>query len=431
MKRLLYGVGLVVGVATTFGCAEQGSSDQVAQTDQALTGPPDVVLAWNATAAQMIVGPGGASKPPPLGLIDLAIVHTSIYDAINAVDGFPYDEYAIRATVTYPASAYAAGAQAAHDALLALYPANQAALDSALATSLSNVPDGDAKTNGIAVGAEVAAGILALRANDGRNAGGTYSTPGGAGDWVPTPPGFLPAQAPWVANVMPWTMHTPSQFRTEPPPTLDSDTWIADYNETKAYGQAGGTVATPAQQDIGKFWGDQPMLQWNRGWRNLSVARALTQSQNARFFAELAVTGSDALIACWDSKYTYGFWRPVTAIRAGGGNPALTADPTWLSLVVTPNHPEYPAAHGCFTGAIVYTLEAFFNTDDITFTLDSNFAGVTQTVRTYYHFSEALDEVKLARIYGGMHYRNSTEQGGNVGKQVSHFVTHHYFRQAH
>ena len=431
MNGLMRCMGLAIGLSTSFGCAEQGEQQQVGQTEQAVTGPPDVVLAWNATAAQMIVGPGGANKPPPTGLIALAIVHTAIYDAINAVDGFPYDEYAIRATVTYPASGYAAGAQAAHDALLALYPANQAALDAALATSLSYVDDGDAENNGRAVGADVAAGIIALRADDGRNAGGTYSTPGGPGQWVPTPPGFAPAQAPWVANVTPWTMHAPSQFRTEEPPALDSDTWVSDYNETKALGNAGVNTRTPEQTDIGKFWGDQPMLQWNRSWRTLSIARSLTQSQNARYFAELAVAGSDSLIACWDSKYFYGFWRPVTAIRAGGANPALTADPTWISLVVTPPHPEYPAAHGCFSGAVVYTLQSFFGTDNISFTIDSNFAGVTQNVRTYPNFSSALDEVKLARIYGGMHYRNSTDKGGIMGKQVSNFVTHHYFRQSH
>jgi hypothetical protein len=140
---------------------------------------------------------------------------------------------------------------------------------------------------------------------------------------------------------------------------------------------------------------------------------------------------SDALIGCWDSKFHYVFWRPVTAIRAGGANPKLTADPTWESNVVTPNHPEYPAAHGCVSSATVHTLQAFFNTDDIAFTIDSTVAGLLQPVRSYARFSDALAEVERARVYGGMHYRNSTEQGAKLGKKVARNLKHQFFRKSH
>jgi hypothetical protein len=169
----------------------------------------------------------------------------------------------------------------------------------------------------------------------------------------------------------------------------------------------------------GRFWGDQPMLQWNRAWRGIAVAKGLSGMDAARLFAMLSTASSDVLIACWDAKYEYFFWRPVTAIRAGGGDPRLAGDPDWSSLVTTPNHPEYPAGHGCLSGASTSTLKRFFNTDSITFTIDSTFAGVTTPVRSYSRFSRALDEVIDARVYGGMHYRFSGEAGAEIGKKAA------------
>jgi hypothetical protein len=390
----------------------------------------DVVLDWNGLAAQLIVGPGGANKVPPLGLVDLAIVHTAIYDAVNAVEGFPFAPYGVQPTVTTPASAAAAAARAGRDVLLALYPSRSADIEALYASSLAAVPDGPAETNGIDVGQQAAAGILALRANDGRNAGTPIVEPPEApGVWIRTPPGFLAPQAPWAGSVNPWTLKSSDQFRPEPTPELDSETWLRDYNEVKALGPGTESTRTAEQTNIARFWADQPMLQWNRAWRGISIGAGLSVQDNARLFAMLATASSDSLIACWEAKYHYMFWRPVTAIRAGGGNPALTDDPSWLGLVPTPNHPEYPAAHGCFSGASVETLSYFFRTDDFTFTITSNFAGVTTPVRAYSSFSQALQEVADARIYGGMHYRNSTHKGALVGKQVSHFATRHFFRQ--
>ncbi len=387
----------------------------------------DQVLVWNAIAAQTIVGPGGANKVPPLGLVDFAIVHTAIYDAVNAISGSPHKQYAVHPSVNSPASPDAATAAAAHDVLVALYPSQAEALNAQYVTSLGTIPDGDAKTNGISVGQQTAAGILALRANDGRNAGTPITEPAPApGVWVRTPPGFLPPQAPWARDITPWLMSSPSQFRTPPPPSLDSDLWVSDYNLTKTLGAAVGSARTPDQTDIGKFWADQPMLQWNRGWRGVSISRGLSLQQNARFFAMLTTASSDSLIGCWDSKYTYLFWRPVTAIRQGGGNPALTADPSWIGQVVAPNHPEYPAAHGCLSAAVTHVMAFFFGVEfgggeeaTFSFTLDSNIPGLARPVRSYTSLFQALDEVLRARIYGGMHYRNSTLKGAELGKRVA------------
>jgi len=388
----------------------------------------DMVLDWNGHAANAIVGV--AMQPPPRGLIRLARVHVAMYDAVNAIEGYPFTAYAVTPNVILPASPEAAAAAAAHDVLVALFPLQQADLDVKYAASLAAIPDdGTAKINGISVGQQAAAGILLFRADDGRDAVVAYVPGSGRGVWNPTPPGFLPAQAPEVAHVRPFTLSSPSQFRAEPPPDLSSETWVRDYNETKSLGRATGSTRTPEQTDLGRFVSDQPMLQWNRAWRGISAAQEMSLADNARFFAMLTTAGSDALIACWDSKFFYNFWRPVTAIRAGDtdGNPETEPDPTWIGLVITPNHPEYPTAHGCFSSASTGTLKFFFGTDHFNFTMDSAVAGLTNPVRHYTRFSQALDDILDARIYGGMHYRNSNDKGAIIGKQVSRYVTTHCF----
>jgi hypothetical protein len=390
----------------------------------------DAVLDWNAYAATAIVTVAG--QPPPRGFIRLAMVHVAIYDAVNAIEGYPFTAYAVTPNVVAPASPEAATVAAAHDMLVALFPGQQADLDMKYAVSLAAIPDGPAKVNGISVGQQAAAGILLFRANDGRDAVVPYIPGSGPGVWIPTPLGFLPAQAPEVAYVRPFTMNSPSQFRAEPPPDLLSDTWARDYNETKSLGGATSSTRTPEQTDLARFISDQPMLQWNRAWHGISINAGLTLMDNARFFALLATAVSDALIAGWDSKFFYNFWRPVTAIRAADtdGNPDTNPDPTWIGLVITPNHPEYPAAHGCASGASCETLRYFFGTDNFNFTMDSLVPGLMQPVRHYTSFSQALQDILDARVYGGMHFRNSTEKGAIIGKQVSHFATRHFFRPA-
>jgi vanadium-dependent haloperoxidase-like protein len=388
----------------------------------------DAVLDWNAYAAKAIVTVGG--QVPPRALIRLAMVHLAIYDAVNAIEGAPFEGYASVPAVDRPASEEAAAATAAYEVLVALFPAQAADLNAEYAASLQALPDGIAKVNGIAVGQLAASALLTKRANDGRDAVVTYTPGTGPGIWVPTPPALLPAQAPETPFVQPFVLNSAAQFRPDPPFSLTSEDWARDYNEVKALGSAVGSTRTPEQTDIARFWSDNPPLQWNRAWRALSVTKGLGLADNARYFAMLASASADALIACWDGKYYYNFWRPVTAIRAGDtdGNPETAPDAAWIGLIVTPNHPEYPAAHGCFSGASTETLKYFFGTDNVAFSMESAVAGIVKPVRTYSHFSDALTEVLNARIYGGMHYRNSTRIGANVGKQVSRFMTGHFFR---
>jgi len=390
----------------------------------------DAVLDWNAHAARAIVTVGG--QVPPRALIRLAMVHLAIYDAVNAIEGAPFESYASVPNVVRPASAEAAAATAAYDVLVALFPAQVVDLDAKYAASLAALPDDIAKVNGIAVGQQAASAILIARAQDGRDATVPYVPGSGPGVWTPTPPAFLAAQAPETPFVQPFTLNSASQFRPEAPFSLASEDWARDYNEVKALGSAVGSSRTAEQTDIARFWSDNPPLQWNRAWRALSMDKGLGLADNARYFAMLTSASADALIACWDAKYSYNFWRPVTAIRAGDsdGNPETEPDPVWIGLLVTPNHPEYPAAHGCFSGASTETLKYFFGTDEIAFRMDSNVAGLVDPVRTYSRFSDALTEVLDARIYGGMHYRNSTRIGANIGKQVSRYTTRHSFRLA-
>jgi hypothetical protein len=390
----------------------------------------DAVLQWNAHAARAIVTLGG--QVPPRALIRFAMVHLAMYDAVNAIEGAPFEPYVAVPLVNRPASPDAAAATAAHDVLVALFPAQAAELDAKLADSLASIPEGTAKANGIAVGHASASAMLAAREGDGRDATVVYVPTPGPGLWVPTPPAFLSAQAPETQFVQPFTLNAGSQFRPDPPPDLTSDEWARDYNEIKALGAAVGSSRTAEQTDIARFWSDNPPLQWNRAWRALSAARGLGLADNARYFAMLTTASADSLIACWDAKFFYNFWRPVTAIRAGDSdfNASTAPDSAWIGVIVTPPHPEYPAAHGCFSGASTETLKYFFGSDEVALSMDSTVAGVATPVRSYARLSDALAEVLEARIFGGMHYRNSTRIGANIGKQVSRFTTRHFFRSA-
>jgi hypothetical protein len=389
----------------------------------------EAVLFWNAQATHSIIDLG--AKSPTIAMVELAIVHTAIYDAVNAICDFPFTPYTVAPTVLDRALPEAAVAAATHDTLVAMYPDQQEALDATYTEWLNHIKGHHrAKLNGIAAGQQTAAGILTLRANDGRYAGTPWNPPPpGPGVWEPTPPGYLPAATPWAREITPWTMESPSQFHVPPPPDLDSDLWVHDYNQVKAVGGAVSDVRTSKQADAARFYTDQPVLQWNRAWRAIAIDQGLSTLDASRFFAILSTAGSDSLIGCWESKFAYAFWRPVTAIRVGGGNPNLDADPNWIGVVITPNHPEYPSAHACFSGGVTEALRTYFGTDAFSFSIDSTVPNLMfAPVRDYTSFSEALTDIRNARIYGGMHYENSTLRGAELGQQVAAQLMHKFFR---
>ncbi|HEV8130477.1 MAG TPA: vanadium-dependent haloperoxidase [Acidobacteriota bacterium] len=381
----------------------------------------DVVTYWNEVATNSIVRAG---KSPG---IHFAMVHAAIYDAVNSIDR-RYTVFAVKPSgKTRKASQEAAAASAAYNVLLALFPEQKTTLDAAYGISLAAIPDSEAKTRGIAIGEEVAAGIMELRANDGRNNVVQYSVGSGPGVYQLTPPAFSPPATPWLAQVKPFALLEPSQFRAEGPPALTSEQYAADFNEVKRLGSANSTERTAEQTETGRFHTESPPTFWSRNLRQLAIERELSVADNARLFAIFMVTYADVQIAGWDSKYHYNFWRPVTAIRAADtdDNPATEADANWTPLAVTPPHPEYPAAHGFGTAAFAEILRQFFGTKNITMTFTST---VTGTARTYTSTDDLIKDVIEARIYGGMHFRTSIVDGTVLGKKVAKWIAKHHFR---
>lgn len=389
-----------------------------------LAADADVVSDWNTTATTVILNKGAQAA------IHLAMVHVAVYDAVNSVDR-RYSVYAVSPLApTAGASKEAAAASAAYNLLSTLFPDQFAVLDPAFAASLAAIPDGPAEAKGVAIGAEVAAGIAALRANDGRNAVVPYLFGTGVGVYQATPPAFGNPATPWVAKVTPFALERPSQFRAYGPPDVTSAHYAADFNTVKSLGALNSIERTPQQTEIGRFHTENPTTFWTRNLRELAATRSLTIDKSARLFALLYVAFADASIACWDSKYYFNFWRPVTAIGAAGSddNPATESDAAWVPLANTPPHPEYPAAHGCAAGAIAETLRQFFGTKHLAFTFTSTVPG--SIPHAYETTDELVKEVQVARIYGGMHYPTSTVHGAIMGRQVGRHIAKHYFKPA-
>ena len=377
-----------------------------------------VISDWNAIAVTTIVT--NAGKPPAVATIDLVYVNVAMYDAVNAIDG-RYSVFAVSPnTPVAGASKEAAAVAAAYGVLKTFYPNQAAFLDGQYAASLTSIADGDAKSRGLQIGREVATLYLAQRSNDGRNANITYAPGTGPGAWQPTPPAFASAQGPWIAQMTPFAIKSSSQFRADPPPALGSTTWTSDYDETRSLGDINSVTRTPEQTEIGLFYSEHTGKQYNRILREFATAQNFSLADEARFMAFMHVSIGDALISVWESKFHYARWRPVTVIR-------LTDDPHWTPLAVTPNHPEYPAAHGAFTAALAEGLRQFFGTKDVTITLSST---VTGTTRTFYNTDDLLKEIVVARIYGGMHFRTSVEDGIVQGSKAGKWVANRCFLPA-
>ncbi len=392
----------------------------------------NAVIDWNNTAitaalaASQATAPGSNSQPG--SMLYLAYVHLAVYDAVNAID-HRFQSYGPDISAAPDASKEAAAIEAAYRMLLYLFPDLSSSLAAQYNADLSMIADGASKTAGMQAGLAAANSIIALRTGDGRGANVPYTWPAAPapGVWIPTPPANAAPALPWLSKVVPFTMQSPSQFRSEPPYSLTSTDWADDYNQVKDLGAVNSTVRTPDQTQIGLFWTDHVGLQYSRAFRALAMAYNLDISDTARLFAALYTAGADALIGCWDAKYYYSFWRPVTAIRNGGidGNPDTVADPSWQPLLATPNHPEYPSAHSCVTGSVSNTLKNFFGTPNVTVMISSS---VTHTTRTFTRIHEWQSDVENARIYAGFHYHHSVVEGVTLGKKVSDQLTNNYFQ---
>ena len=393
------------------------------------TADGDVVIEWNTAALNAI---RAGRTPPPIASRALAILHASIYDAVNGIDR-RHEAYFVQSAVPASASEEAAASTAAHKVLVTLFPANAASFDDLHSTILSAIRNGPQKSTGIAWGESVADQILAWRTGDGSGATVPPSSGSGPGAWQPTPPAFAPYLLPQWAFVTPFAMTNSSQFRPPGPPALASARYAADYNEVKTLGAAVGSARTAEQDLIALFWADgagteTPPGHWNSIAQDVAAAMDNTMEQNARLFALLNIAMADAAICAWDAKYTFNFWRPVTAIRNGDadGNPATVADPTWSPFIATPPFPEYTSGHSTFSGAASKVLAGFYGTDDIAFTTGSDFLpGVT---RSFTGFRAAASEAALSRLYGGIHFRSANEDGLASGIAIGEWTFAHYLQ---
>jgi hypothetical protein len=387
----------------------------------------NVVVDWNAIASTTIVI--NATEASVASGVWFAYVHLAVFDAVNAID-HRFQPYLFTANPPPGANKDAAAVAAAHRVLVNYFLSQKKTLDLDFAASIATISDTPENISaGIAVGEASAQALITARAHDGLLANVTYTPPTGPGFWQPTPPAFKPALTPWLGQMVPFTMSSAGQFfPDEGPDALDSQQWIDDYNQVMALGAINSTVRTPQQTEIGLFWTEHTGQQYARAFRNLATQKGLTTSDTARLMAMLWAGYADAGIGCWNAKFSFSFWRPVTAIQAGGDNPALTADPNWLPLANTPNHPEYPAAHGCATGAVATILKGYFGTPNLTFSVDSL---VTHTTHDFTSTSDLMQEVEDARVYAGFHYHHSVIQGRVLGLKVGDQLMQRYFGQVH
>src|SRR5881392_797356 len=442
MKRLAVLLGLVICTVTASTASATGSRH---------AGSPrlssQVALDWNSYAVDAVraahtldgVPAGGAPRTlyQPEGLIYMAYVQAAVYDAVTKIE-HRYRLYHHFEAGAGNASPEAAVASAAYATLVHYLGDPSGALVVHYAASIGALPDDNRTARGIAVGQAAAADIEQMRAGDGLDAStAVFGAPfiydaSNAGQWQVVPPFVaVGAQTPWVAFMPPFVLETASQFRAPPPPALGSAQYAADFNETKDYGSATSIVRTPDETAIARFWNANVPSQQNQLYRDVAVQHGMDLVDAVHLMAMGSLTVADAGIACFDSKYAYLAWRPYSAIRNADldGNAATTADPAWSPLLSTPNHPEYPAAHGCVTSALADVLVNALGTQTIHTTIWGATGGATSLTTTE-HFDTAQqlrDEIVDARVWAGVHWRSSVVAGENLGDSVAGWSLSHYF----
>jgi hypothetical protein len=383
----------------------------------------DMVLQWNEVLLDAI---RADRTSPPLAARNMAIVHVAVYDAVNAIEQ-THQPYAVARHAPPGASAEAAVAAAAHRTLVELFPAQRGTFDAALADSLATIPDGPGENKGVALGRSVAQQLLAFRRHDGADASVEYTIGTDPGDWQPTPPAFLPPLSPQWPGVKPFAMTGGDQFRPPPPPALSSEEYAAAFAEVKEIGAADSATRTAEQTEIAWFWVNGPGTatppgHWNEVAQVVAQSAGNTLAENARLFALLNIAVADAGISCWEAKYEFNFWRPVTAIRAADtdGNPDTEADPTWSSLIPTPPFAAYTSGHSTFSAAAATVLAGFFGDDAFNFTLASETPAAAD--RSYSGFWQAAEESGVSRIYGGIHWAFDNHHALDAGRALGQFV---------
>lgn len=384
------------------------------------------VTGWNATLLEAVRTDNTA---PPLASRNMAMVHAAIYDAVNSISK-KYSPYRVNIDAPAGASAEAATAAAAHRVLVSVYPAQAVKFNEAYASSLAKIPDGKSKDDGIALGQKVADQIITWRSTDGASKVVEYIPKTDPGSWVPTPPALAPGLSPQWPEVTPFAMTSGSQFRPAGPPALDSAKYAEELNYVKEIGKIDSLTRTPDQAEIGKFWANgagtfTPPGHWNQIAEDASALTGNSLEDCARLFALLNIALADAAIICWDSKYQYNFWRPITAISQADkdNNPNTTADPQWQPLLTTPPFPEYMSGHSTFSGAGDAVMNSVFGSD---FGFGDKGDKSINTLRTYENFSQAADESGMSRIYGGIHFMSANVDGLSSGRNVGNYVVQNF-----
>jgi hypothetical protein len=377
----------------------------------------DVVTDWNIIALN-------ATAAPPNSILQsrvLAVVHGAIYDTVRAVDR-KGDTYAVDATAAPGASVDAAVATTAHAVLVRLAPMQRPMLDAALNGTLAKIADGQDKTDGISIGAQIAEKLLALRQADGADAKVAFTPKPGPGLYQLTPPHNLPAILPHWGNVTPFVLRSRSGLEFKGPPTIASSAFARDFEEVKSIGARNSATRTADQTAAAIFWTVQTAVPWHAAARAASITKQLSITENARLFALLSMATADSQIIAFDEKYKRPFWRPITAIRAAIDLdiPGLKGDPDWEPLTVTPPQPDYPSAHCIFSGAAEAVLRAFFGSDEVNVSVTA--PGPFGVTRTYRKFSEMTQEVENARVWSGIHFRTADRDGVEVGRKIGEIV---------
>jgi hypothetical protein len=376
----------------------------------------NVITDWDEKAVSVVQT--GTVPPPPTAFRTMAILHVAMFDAVNSIEP-RYKPYKTRLSAAPDTSKEAAAASAAAAVLVKLVPDAAADVQSTLTSYLATLPDGDAKSKGIELGQDVAAKILEAREKDGASAADAYRPRTKPGVYVPSP-----LTVGWaIASMMPFALTSPSQFRAKPPPSLKSAEWARDYNEIKELGAKNSTKRTARQTEDARFWLLVGPRAYNPLPRQIVIAKNMDLLDSARFMALFSVAAADAIIAVFDAKYKYEFWRPITAIRNGDidGNPATERDATWQPIDATPMHPEYPCAHCITSSSVAAVIEGLLGSDEIPeVSLTSPFVpSVT------HHFTDLrvyTDEVANARICAGFHYRFSTIAGREMGQKIGTYI---------
>jgi hypothetical protein len=397
---------------------------------------------WNLHALNALVVPSDAPEPgagqtPPVSLLHLAMVHGAIYDAVNAIDG-GYQPYLPDLQPASPsASVDAAVATAAHDVLVGLVtdppmPEEVATrIDGLYEEALATIPDGTDKTDGIAIGAAAAAAMLAARADDGRYVPFAHPEGDQPGEWRPAPPDEVSDPFAWVANVEPFTLDSPSQFRSAGPLALDSAEYATEYNEVKDLGGV-DSARSPEQQAIAEFFTVNPVEMYNRAFRSVAEAEGLSVVDEARLFAMVNVTAADAVINCWDDKAYWHFWRPITAIHEGDNdnNDDTVGDPAWEPMLPTPPYPDSASGYNCVTGSTMHAADAFFEGVPVAFSLVRIVPDAPEVTRDYERFTDVIADTIEARVLQGIHFRTADLQGAEIGTNVAEWIATNYFQPA-